>query len=395
MQPIVQPIDRAEQYDEDDFHQPHRRRALRAVPGRAQRPAGDSDHSPELRLALGLGALGAVLVLARAVRRHRALDLEGRRALVTGGSRGLGLCIAEELARQGVQVAILARDPVELDAAAERIRAVGPEPLTIVADLRRPADSQRAVRAIVSVFGGLDLLVNNAGVITVGPLSEMTAEDFDEQMAVHFGGPLRLILAALPHLERSGQGRIVNIASFGGRVPVPHLAPYCASKAALIGLSDALRPELVPRGIKVTTVCPGLMRTGSHLHAQFKGNRRSEATWFTASAVAPLLTLDPREAAERIVEAARHGDPYLTFNFTASLATRVEGLMPGAVRRLVGVVARLLPRAPANGDGRLAMPGWRVGKSWLPPMLRRRSERAARRHLETVGVPSESPLRER
>lgn len=317
-----------------------------------------------------------------------ALDrfrLDGKRALVTGGSRGLGLCIAEELARRGAKVAILAREPVELAAAAERLRALGADPLTIAADVRLAPDAERAVAETVGRFGALDLLVNNAGVISVGPLTEMSVADFEDEMAVHFWGPLRLSLAALPHLRSSGGGRIVNVASIGGRVPVPHMAPYSASKAALVGLSDALRSELVPLGVKVTTVCPGLMRTGSHLHALFKGDRRGEATWFTASAVAPLLSLDPHRAARRIVEAARRGDAYRTFNLPASAAIRGEGLMPGAARRVAGLAARLLPASPDGSDGR-ALPGWRVRTAWLPPPLRRRAERAARENLETVRI---------
>src|SRR5436309_7591109 len=109
----------------------------------------------------------------------------------------------------------------------------------------------------------------------------MTVEDFEETMRVHFWGPLYATLAALPHLRKQDTGRIVNISSIGGRIAVPHLAPYSASKFALAGLSDGLRTELAREGIYVTTVFPGLMRTGSHVNAQFKGKRRAEFTWST------------------------------------------------------------------------------------------------------------------
>lgn len=360
---------------------------LRRRVARGALTGADSPGSGRLRPALALGVgLALAAAAAGALRCGRRLVLSGRTALVTGGSRGLGLCIAEELARRGARVAILAREPAELTAAAERLRALGAEPLTIAADVRLAPDAERAVTETVERFGGLDLLVNNAGVISVGPLSEMAVADFEDEMAVHFFGPLRLSLAALPHLESSGAGRIVNIASIGGRLPVPHMAPYSASKAALVGLSDALRSELAPLGVKVTTVCPGPMRTGSHLHARFKGDHRREATWFTASAVAPLLSLDPHRAARRIIEAARRGDAYLTFNAAASAAIWGEGLMPGAARRVAGLAARLLPASTDRAGGGRALPGWRVGTAWLPPALRARAERAARENLETVGI---------
>ena len=115
------------------------------------------------------------------------------------------------------------------------------------------------------------MLINNAGVIQVGPIEHMTIADFEEAMAVHFRGPLYTMSATIPYMRRQGGGRIVNIASIGGLVAVPHLAPYSASKFALVGLSDALRAELAKNNIQITTVSPGLIRTGSAPNALFKG----------------------------------------------------------------------------------------------------------------------------
>lgn len=340
--------------------------------------------------ARGLAAAGAVAGAALAavpvLRRIRALDLSGKVAVVTGGSRGLGLCICEELVRQGARVVAVARRREELAEACTRLRILGGEVLGLEGDVTAPGDAQIIVDATIRRFGRLDVLVNNAGVITVGPVTEMSFVDFEDQMAVHFWGPLRLSLAALPYLEQDGCGRIVNVASIGGRVSVPHLGPYCASKAALVGLSDVLRAELGPLGVKVTTVCPGLMRTGSHLHAEFKGDRKAEATWFTASAVAPLLAMDPHRAAARVVAACRRGDAYSTFNVFSTLAVRAEGVAPGLTRRVMGVAARVLPSPPPGGGGGDAVPGWRQPTGWLPGFLRHLGDRAARQNLETVGV---------
>lgn len=338
-----------------------------------------------VRLAAAGALAGAALAAIPLARRLRALDLVGRVAMVTGGSRGLGLCLAEELVAQGARVAIVARDPAELAEAEARLFALGGEVLALRRDITDPAAPQDLVDAVVRRFGGLDVLINNAGLITVGPITDMSIEDFERQMAVHFWGPLRLSLAALPHLERTGEGRIVNVASIGGRIAVPHLGPYSASKAALVALSDVLRAELAPSGVLVTTVCPGLMRTGSFLHAQFKGDRKREATWFTASSTAPVLTMDAHRAAGRIVAACRRGDAYATFNVFSTLGIRAEGLAPGLTRRVVGLVARLLPESPPGGGGE-AVPGWRQPTGWIPGYLRTLGRRAARENLETVGT---------
>src|SRR5947207_4943379 len=111
--------------------------------------------------------------------------------------------------------------------------------------------------------------------------------------------PYDLSMTAIPHPRRVGEGRVVNIASIGGKVAIPHLAPYCASKFALVGLSDAIRAELARDNICVTTVCPGLMRTGSHLNASFKGDHRREFAWFSLGAALPIFSIDANRAARQ------------------------------------------------------------------------------------------------
>src|SRR6185437_486047 len=173
-------------------------------------------------------------------------------------------------------VVLLARDLGELDRARHDIEARGGWVLTLRCDIRRRGDVRAAMDRIVDQCRAIDVLVNNAGVIQVGPLEHMSEEDFENASATHFRGPLNLILEVVPIMRHRSFGRIVNIASIGGRVAVPHLAPYCASKFALVGLSDAIRAELDEYGIRVTTVSPGLMRTGSPGHALFKGQHDAE-----------------------------------------------------------------------------------------------------------------------
>jgi NAD(P)-dependent dehydrogenase (short-subunit alcohol dehydrogenase family) len=179
----------------------------------------------------------------------------------------------------------------------------------------------------------------------------MSREDFENAMATHFWGPLHLILETAPIMRHRGFGRIVNIASIGGRIAVPHLAPYSASKFALVGLSDALRAELDPHGIRVTTVSPGLMRTGSPVNADFKGQHDEEYAWFKVSSSIPGLTIAAERAARKILDACRYGDPSLTITPVAKAAAVANVVMPATVARAMMLVTRMLPAATGmTGD---------------------------------------------
>src|SRR5438045_2348173 len=204
-------------------------------------------------------------------------------ALITGGSRGLGLEIARQICARGAKVALIARDPEELARAKTELDRLATEVLTIQCDLVDTAQIQSAVQQTLQRFGKIDILINNAGVIEVGPLEHLQLKDFDRAMRIHFWAPYVLQLLIVPHMRAKGGGRIVNISSIGGKIAVPHMASYCASKFALTGFSDAIRAELARDKIYVTTVTPGLMRTGSDVHANFKGDHAAEYRWFRSS----------------------------------------------------------------------------------------------------------------
>ena len=210
-------------------------------------------------LAAGALAIGSAL-LSRGLRGTRRMDFNGRIVVITGGSRGLGLLLARQLAEEGAHVTIAARDEAELDRAHEDLASRGAKTHVVVCDVGVREQAERLIHETVERHGRIDLLINNAGVMKVGPLDHMEHADFEEAMAVHFWGPLHTTLAAVPAMRRQGGGRIVNISSIGGKIGVPHLTPYCASKFALTGLSDSLRGELARDQIFVTTVCPGMMR---------------------------------------------------------------------------------------------------------------------------------------
>ena len=211
--------------------------------------------------------------------------------------RGLGLVLARHICAQGGSVALIARDPDELARAKADLALRGGAVLTIECDLLDARQIQSAVQQIIDRFDSIDILINNAGTIEVGPLENMTREDFERAMRLHFWAPFELIAQIVPEMRVWGGGRIVNISSIGGKVAVPHLAPYSVSKFALTGFSDAIRAELARDNIHVTTVAPGMMRTGSHVNAKFKGKHDNEFAWFAASAGAPLISMNADRAA--------------------------------------------------------------------------------------------------
>src|SRR5437588_3361764 len=181
-------------------------------------------------------------------------------ALITGGSRGLGLAIAKQLCAEGSKVVLLARDSDELARAKADLDRFATEVLTIQCDLLETAQIQAAVQQTLERFAKIDILVNNAGIIEVGPLEHTQMKDFDRNMRIHFWAPFILYLLIVPQMRAKGGGRIVNISSIGGKVASPHMAPYTASKFGLNGFSDPTRPEVAPHHISGTPVPPRLHR---------------------------------------------------------------------------------------------------------------------------------------
>jgi NAD(P)-dependent dehydrogenase (short-subunit alcohol dehydrogenase family) len=301
-----------------------------------------------------------------------------RSALVTGGSRGLGLCIAREYLARGAAVAICARDPGELARGAALLRAGGGEVVALPCDVGDAAQAAALVHEVEERFGGLDTLVNNAGTIQVGPMEHMTRDDYEAALRVHLFGPLHLTEAALPGMRARRRGRIVNVSSIAGLVPVPHMLPYTASKFALAGWSQGLAVELAGSGVRVTTICPSLIRTGSPRNAEYKGRHRAEYAWFSISDSLPLLTMDAQRAAGRIVRAAERGRARLVLPVSFRVPVALTALAPELVTWALGVAARLLPEPGDAGDE--ARKGRDSTSAWSPSWLTHLDERAAREH---------------
>jgi short-subunit dehydrogenase len=277
----------------------------------------------------------------------------GQVAIITGGSRGLGLALAHRFGRAGLKLAIAARDADELDRALDELVSRGSvsdrnDVLLSPCDLREPAEAEGLVSATLDRFGHLDVLINNAGVIVVGPAVDQPLAAYREAMDVDFFAALHCIYAALPTFLQQQSGAIVNIASIGGKMAVPHLLPYVAAKFALTGLSEGLHAELRHRGVRVTTVCPGLMRTGGEVHAKFRGQVEKEKAWFQLSARTPVLAASAAHAASKIFAAVDAGRAEITITPQAWLAARFAGLAPETTQWLAAEVNEYFLPAPSQ-----------------------------------------------
>jgi NAD(P)-dependent dehydrogenase (short-subunit alcohol dehydrogenase family) len=311
------------------------------------------------KLLLAGTVVGLAVTRLRRGRRARARSLAGQVALVTGGSRGLGLMLAQELAREGCRIAICARDTDELERARTELARDGVAALTLPCDVSDPHQVEQVVARIVNELGALDLLVNNASIIQVGPLEDMNLRDFQHVMQVNFWGSVHAALAAAAVMKgQTTRGRIVNITSIGGVLAMPHLLPYDCAKFAARGFSEGLHAELAQHGISVTTVIPGLMRTGSHDSALFKGQREREYGWFSLTASAPATSMDARRAARRIVRAAKLREAEVVLGWQAKLGRLAEGVFPGLVTRMLTLLStHVLPGHDGVSGSEGTVPG--------------------------------------
>lgn len=332
------------------------------------------------RWLLLAGALVGGLLLARgAVRRVR---LEGAVVLVTGSSRGLGLQIARELVARGAKVVITGRDHETLERALDDLEQRGGEVVAFPADLTEPDQLRALARRARDVLGPIDVLVHNAGQIQVGPFEAMTHADHERAFGIHYGAALRLVEEVLPDMKARGRGDVVMITSIGARIAVPHMVPYTASKHAEAALSRSLRVELARYGVRVLTVFPWLMNTGSPRNATFKGDHRREYAWFSLADAAPLLSLSAERAARRIVRAIETGRTELVLGLPARVAATVHDLFPRLSYAVIERATRAL--LPGPSDDTRPRRGHESASELSRRLWPRRGERAERRFNQEV-----------
>lgn len=314
---------------------------------------------------------GIAGVLANRAICARSRNLAGKTAWVNGASRGLGLLIAKELARQGCAVAITARNARELETARADIERITPRVAAETCDVSSRRQVEETAKSLRNRLGDIDILVNCASIIQVGPLKSMTAEDFERAMSINFFGYLHPILELLPRMRERRAGTIVNIGSIGGLIAVPHLLPYTCAKFAVAGLSEGMRAELSNNGISVIEIVPGLMRTGSPLRSEFKGDAGSEWNWFSLSDSLPPLSLDAERAARRIVTAIKTGESRVVLGLPAKIAATARQLSPALVRQMLNLANLMLPKTAS--DSTQAFSGAelanRAPQSWIRKLL--------------------------
>jgi short-subunit dehydrogenase len=301
-------------------------------------------------------ALAGATFLTVAVVRARLLCKRGylqqKVVLITGGSRGLGFAIAEQLALSGARLALTSRNLDELERARERLVTTAnilPEDIFLQAcDVTNPEEVRNLVQNATSYFGQIDVVVNNAGVIVVGPLASQKLASYQQAMNVNFFGALHTTLAVLPQMLSRESGVIVNIASIGGKVAFPHLLPYVASKFALTGWSQGLHAELAGKGIRVLTVSPGVMRTGSHVQARYSGDQVKEYQWFASAASFPGTAVSARTAAKKIVRTLSSNKAEIAIGISAIAAARASNVAPEFTAAALSLVNQFLPKLPAG-----------------------------------------------
>jgi short-subunit dehydrogenase len=336
-----------------------------------------------------LGTAVATLAGAVLAGRRARDDIRGEVAVVTGASRGLGLLLARELARHSCPLVICARDAAELERAAGQLRATGAEVTAVACDVTDEASPRLLVDTALERYGRLDIVISNAGIIQVGPVQAGQAGLYETALNTMALAPVRLALAALPVMRRQEHGRIVTIASVGGKLSVPHLLPYSTAKFAAVGFSEGLRAELGRGPVTVTTVVPGLMRTGSHLQARFTGQAGKEFTWFALGASLPLVSMDAERAARQIIGAVRRRRAEVILTPAAQLVSRIAGLTPGLTSEVLHLVQRLaLPAPPGQPDQERDEPV--PGHELAPAMPRKAFDR-----LTTLGRAAAARFNER
>jgi short-subunit dehydrogenase len=268
----------------------------------------------------------------------------GQVVVVTGASMGIGRALALEFARGGATVVLAARTKEKLDAVEKEIEALtGAAPqtrtLVVVTDVAKRDDVQRLVEMTIAKFGRLDVLVNNAGFGVSSFLEVMPRAELDRIFAVNVFAPLHAVQFALPHLERSGRGIVVNVGSVIGRRAVPMLGAYCMTKFALAAFSEALRAEVARRNVHVVHVEPGMTAT------EFDANRVVVGDFPPEYRRRRVMTAE--EAARRTVAAVERRQDRLVLTFTGKLLILANTLAPGLVNRLLArMVARHYARAP-------------------------------------------------
>lgn len=319
--------------------------------------------------------------------------------VVTGGSRGLGFATARAFVRRGADVVIVARSAEELHRAERELArerhhvAITGDPsrahgriVALACDVTDPRAVTQMVEQVIGELGRIDVLVNCAAEIVVGPLDALTAMDFQSALYRIFFSLYHPAMAVLPHMSENGAGRIVNVTSLGGKVAQPHLGTYIAAKYAATGFSETLAMEARKHGVRVSTVTPPPLRNAAFLNVRIKGDAERELLWFAKSLSSRFFSIDPERAANTIVDAAQYGDAARSVSTLSWLSSRLYALAPGLAVDLMSLwERRALPDTPTPGKTSHARRAKDVAAHTEDPRLKKALERAnvaAERYLQ-------------
>jgi short-subunit dehydrogenase len=255
--------------------------------------------------------------------------------LVTGASSGIGRAVARELARRGYDVALAARRIEPLEAVATECRAAGVRALAISADVSQHDDCRRLVETAERELGPLDIVVNNAGFAIFDAIENAPGDDLQSMMQTNYFGTVWTTQAALPGMLARGRGTIVNVASIAGIMGYARMGGYCATKFAIIGFTEALRDEVLGRGVRVALVCPGTTETEFFVKAE-RGKMPGASRL--------ILAVSPERVARAICAAAEDGRYRRIVPFTAGAYMRFKELMPRAAHFFMRVVSRSMEK---------------------------------------------------
>lgn len=248
--------------------------------------------------------------------------------LITGASQGIGKATARLFAQNGYTVVLAARNSERLQAIADEIQAQGCQALAVPTDVTQIEQVQVLVKKALAACGHVDVLVNNAGICMNGEMAQTTLEDWRRVIDVNLWGYIHTIHALLPQFLERQAGTIINVGSFGGKVPLPQMTAYCTSKFAVTGLTETLRIELEPKGINVCAVHPSVTNSDFLERSIFKGQKASEQREQMQSLLSSPLTSQPEDVAKTILDMVKHPHSEVVVG-SAAVATAAYRLAPG------------------------------------------------------------------
>lgn len=256
--------------------------------------------------------------------------------LITGASQGIGKATALLFARKGYDIVLAARQPERLEAVAQEVQTLGRAALSIPTDVRDAEQVNTLVYKALEHYSSIDVLVNNAGIYISGSAEDFSLDDWHQAIDTNLWGYIHTIQALLPHFVERGSGTIVNLSSIGGKVPVPFLVPYCTSKFAVTGLTQALHSELAPQGIHVCGIYPNLIKSSLMERAIFRGNNAQARREQLDQVVGTPVIEKPEDVAQAIWDGVKNQRAEVVVgsaNFSKTAYRLFPGLMQWVFRQ--------------------------------------------------------------